>query len=410
MRSLVPKLLIASLAPLAALVWVPGAVAAPAVTGTFKVPRVGTNNKDVAGPDGNIWVTLGGNEENVARVSPAGEVKEFELGLEGTTGIAVGPEGKLWVTAKKAVAVFDPKNPEGVVATEITAVESESSAIVTGPEHKMWVATGGKVLRFLPTMPAVQEEVPIAGLSPRDIDSVGSVVAVADAGEPRIITFTTAFKPAEIKYGAMGASQGLAIAPTGQIGFSDPGANPEQIGLVAPPATAQLQEQIGEPFDVAYGEDGAFWFAQFNDGEAVRLSASGQKTFVGGLPKMSARQITTGPDHTLWVTLVAAGEEGVARISGVEPPSVVTPAPPVAPAPPAPAPVPNTLFSKAPQKLIKITGAKPVFAGCTSPRVLHLGPGKYRFAVRAVAGGVTDASPAESAFTVVRRQQRPKHR
>jgi streptogramin lyase len=441
MRSLAPKLLIAGLALSAALVWAPGAFGAPAVTGTFKVPGVSTNNKDVAGPEGDIWVTLEGSD-NVARVTPTGDVKEFELGLEGTTGIAVGPEGKLWVTAKEAVAGFKPGDPEGSVEeTTITTVKAEGSAIVAGPEHKMWVATEGEVLRFSPATPATHEEVLITGLAPHDIDSVGSVVAVADGGAPRIITFTTAFEPHEIKYGAMGGSQGLAIAPSGQIGFSDPGANPEQIGLVTPPNPAQLQEQLGDPFGVAYGEDGAFWFAQFNDGGVVRLTADGQKSFLAGLPKMSARQITTGPDHTLWVTLTKATEEGLARISGVEPPPAITEPAPAGPAPTPPAPIPNTRVTRGPKKVVTTKEAKAMvrfsfsatvagstfqckltkvptgkkkkkapkrpFSSCRSPRIMHLAPGKYRFAVRAVDSSGVDPSPVERAFKVVRA---PRHR
>jgi hypothetical protein len=381
-------------------------------------------------------VTLGGSEENVARVTPTGEVKEFKLGLEGTTGIAVGPEGELWVTAKEAVASFEPKDPEGsVVKTANTAVKAEGSAIVAGPERKMWVATEGKVLRFLPATPAIQEEALIARLAPHDIDSVGSTVAVADGGAPRIITLTTAFEPHEIKYGVTGGSQGLAIAPTGQIGFSDPGANPEELGLVTPPSPAQLQEQLGDPFGVAYGEDGAFWFAQFNDGGVVRLATTGQKSFVGGLPKMSARQIAPGPNHTLWVTLVKENEEGLARISGLEPPVPTTTTTTPANVVPVPAgPVPDTKLGKHPKQVVKAAGKKvtvkfaffstvtgstfqcelvergagkgkkakaSAFKSCRSPKVLRLAPGRYRFTVRAVADGVIDGSPIESSFRVV---------
>ena len=37
---------------------------------------------------------------------------------------------------------------------------------------------------------------------------------------------------------------------------------------------------------------------------------------------------------------------------------------------------------------------KPKFKGCKSPKKLTLKPGKYRFSVRAVSGGVADPSPA----------------
>jgi streptogramin lyase len=418
------------------------ATAAPTVNGVFPVPGVETNNKIVAGPEGDIWVTLGGLEQNVARVTPAGEVKEFELGLEFASGIAVGPENKIWVAAKEAVAAFSPANPEGTVAETTMPALKTFYSIVAGPEGKMWVATSENVLRFSPVLPILSvEETPIAELAPHDIDVDGSGVAVADGGAPRIVLVSGSLGVSEFSYGATGGSQGLAVSPGGQIGFSDPGVNPEMIGLITPPGPATTLEQEGDPFGVTLGADGAFWFAQFNDGELVRLSSTGEKTFLPGLPKESARQITTGPGNTLWATLVKAGEEGVVRISGVEPPPQPAPPATTAPgtttkptttpksAPPAP---PQTLIGKGPKgtvtagsggrakvsfrfssttagaafqcALVKAKkGRKPAarFAACRSPRSYTLAPGKYRFSVRAVAGGSTDASPAVRSFRVL---------
>jgi streptogramin lyase len=422
----------------------PAASAAPALNGIFKVPGVQTNNKDVAGPDGNIWVTLTGNEAepNVARIVPAsGEVKEFKLGIEGTTGITVGPDGKLWVTAKEEIASFSAGDPEGtVLKTANTAVKAEASAIVTGPEGKLWLATEGKVLRFPAMMPVIAEEKAVAGLSAHDIDSTpAGFVAISDGLAARIVTLTPAFVEKDLPYPEPGASQGLAISPTGQIAFSDPQGVPEQIGLINPPDTALMSNHPGEdPFGVAYGADGAFWIPQFNDGDVVRLSTTGQESLVGGMPKMSPRQITTGPDNTLWVTLVKENEEGVARISGVEPPPVVPP--PVVP-PPTVTPAPQTKISKGPKHKITATGKRtkvsfrfssttagakfqcaltksvkgkkaklPSFAGCTSPKVLKLSLGSYRFQVRAVNGSVADATPAAFNFRIVAAKPPRPHR
>jgi hypothetical protein len=52
MRSLVPKLVIAALFLPVALVLAPGAVAAPEVTGTFKVHGVGTTTRTSPAPKG----------------------------------------------------------------------------------------------------------------------------------------------------------------------------------------------------------------------------------------------------------------------------------------------------------------------------------------------------------------------
>lgn len=407
---------------------VSSAAAAPAVNGTFLVPGVETNNKIVAGPDGNMWVTVANGAKNVARITPAGAVAEFELGLEGASGIALGPEGKLWVTATKTVASFLPADPKNTVQkTTINAIETDHS-IVAGPDGKMWVATKNEVLRFAPSTPAVQETKEVKELSPKDIDVAGSLIVIADAGKPRIVTFTTGLAEQDYSIGKEGQSQGVAGSPTGQIAFSDPLSNPEQIGLITPPNPAQTQELTGDPFGVAFGSDQAFWVVQFAQGGLTRLTTTGQKTFLGGLPKETVRQIAPGPDNTLWVTLIKKEgviEPSVARISGLEPPviPIATPA------------APQTKIAKGPKKTVKTAGkrakvrfrfssttagatfqcaltkvrkakkggkaAKPQFKGCKSPKSYSLKPGKYRFSVRAVSAGVVDPSAATRSFRVI---------
>ncbi|MBN9621996.1 MAG: hypothetical protein J0H06_03430 [Actinobacteria bacterium] len=135
----------------------------------------------------------------------------------------------------------------------------------------------------------------------------------------------------------------------------------------------------------------------------------------------------------------------IVKVSGVEPPATTTTNPPPTTTNPITAtqkPVPDTKVAKGPKKVIKVASGKatvrftfsssifgarfqcrlvkapvgkakkkktPVgsFSACSSPKVLKLGPGKYRFAVRAVADGAADPTPAERAFKVLRS---PRHR
>jgi streptogramin lyase len=461
MRSLVPKLLIASLALVAALVWVPGASATPTVSGKFELgTELETNNKIVAGPDGNMWFTLAGTK-NVGSISPAGLIREFEIGIANPIGIAPGPEGRIWVVATNEATSFLPSNPEGTEQSFNSALINGQPNITLGPEGLFWVASLNKVAKFSPAnFNGTITEVKLSGteeISPKDIDVAGSLIVIADSDTvgaletSRVVTFTSA--GVEKDFTIPGPSQGVAGAPTGQIGYSAPGAVPEQAGLITPPGAASAFELIGDPFGVALGGDGAFWVAQFAKGGVTRIAPTGETSFLGGLPIESPRQIAAGPGNTLWVTLIkkepTVPVSAIVRISGVElpPPTTTTGTGTGTGTTTTTAkPTPDTKLGKgfkkvvtteAPKATVRITFTssvvgstfqcglvkvpapkkgknrkmpKPVFAGCTSPRVLHLGPGKYRFAVRAVAGGVTDASPAESAFTVVRRRQHPKHR
>ena len=315
---LIRSLAATAVATVAAMALAASAFAAPALDGSFPVKGIDTNSKIVAGPDGNMWVTLAGAGNNVARVTPAGGVEEFELGLLNASGIAVGPEGKLWVTGTNAVASFSASDPKGTVDPTTILTIAGNSPIVAGPDGNIWVASQEIVLRIPPGDPGKSTPFPSAELSPRDIAAAGSLLAVSDAGaKNRIATFTT--DGVEQDFAIGGGSQGVAGGPGGQIAFSAPGAVPEQVGLISPPNPATSSELLNDPFGVDFGSDGAYWIAQFS-GEVTRMTTAGDKSSIPGLPKESPRQIAAGPNNTMWVTLSKNEEEGVARISGLEPP------------------------------------------------------------------------------------------
>jgi streptogramin lyase len=454
MRSLVPKLLTAAIVLLAALAWVPTAGAAPAVNGIFPLAtEVETNNKIAQGPDGNMWFTLFDptHTKDVGMITPAGAVHEFELpGVEEVPfGIAAGPDGRLWVPTTNKVTSFLPMDPKGTEQTFTVPTINGEGEIVAGPDGQMWVASKNSLVHFSTSNPPGATSVSLVGeFTPKDIDVAGSNIVVADnsggAEKPRVDVFTTA--GVETKFDIPGMTQGVAGAPTGQIAYTAPGAAPEQVGLITPPTASPPFELLNDPFGVTYGSDQAFWVAQFA-GTVTRVTSTGAHTTLAGLPKESPRQIAAGPGNTLWITLIKKEESGVpisaiARIIGLEAPPTPTPTPPGGPITVTEKPVPNTRIGKGPKKVVKTTGAKAtvkfsfsstvagstfqckltkvpagkkkkakgsrvVFAGCSSPRVLKLAPGKYRFAVRAVAAGVIDGSPAEKAFRVIRV---PRHR
>lgn len=454
MRSLGPKLLTAAIVLAVALVWVPTAGAAPTVSGKFELgTEIETNNKITAGPDGNMWFTLPGKK--VGMISPAGIVQEFELAkIENTIGIAAGPEGRIWVVSIGKALSFLPANPTGTEELFESPLINAQPQIVLGPEGLFWVASNNKVAKFSPKdfNGSIKEVALTGALSPKDIDVAGSLIAIADTEvvpvveTSRVVTFT----PAGVQkdFTIPGPSQGLAGASTGQIAYSAPLAKPEQSGLITPPNPASAFELIGDPFGVAYGADQAFWIVQFAAGQLTRVASTGQTSALAGLPIESARQIAAGPGNTLWVTLIKS-EKGkvpvsaIARISGVElpppPPPTTTTTNPVTV---TEKPVPDTKVGKAPKKVVKVASGKatvtftfsstvagstfecrlvkspvgkakkkktPVgsFSSCRSPKVLKLAPGKYRFAVRAVANGAADPTPAERAFRVLRL---PRHR
>lgn len=453
MRSLVPKLLTAAIVLVAALAWVPAAGAAPTFSGAFKLTtgKFGTNNKLVAGPDGNVWFTVETAGKEVAKITPTGQITEYALPeAAGATGIAVGPEGKLWLTAVEKAISFSPIDPEGTEKAFKVESIAANGQIAQGPAGEMWVASNNEITHFSPADPVGKNGgfMPIGELAPKDIASNGSGLVIADAGHSRLVTVGADGKQGPdvpLGNGTM-TSQGVAGSPNGQAAFSKSDGT-EGLGLVTPPGSPTAVLMPGEPFGVALGADGNFWFAMSAAHGLEQLTPTGQATPLAfpGFEKWFPRQITAGPDGTLWVTMEepVESEYAIALISGVEKPPVPISTPPGGPIVVTEKPVPDTRIGKGPKKVVKTTGAKATvkfsfsstvagstfqcrlskvptgkkkkkakaskgaFTGCSSPRVLKLAPGRYRFAVRAVAAGVVDGSPAERAFKVIRA---PRHR
>lgn len=402
--------------------------AAPAIDGHFPIPGgFDSNDKIAAGPDGNMWMTVDDATKDVARITPTGQVEEFELtGVTTPTGIAAGPDGKMWVTQEGGVASFSPGAPTATsVATPLPAVKA-GSPIVAGPDSQMWVASKEVVLHFPPSNPAGAVELPVPGLTPLDIDVAGSELVIAAAGNGRLVLFTTAGTETTIALpdGSL-TSQGVAGSPTGQIAFSKEGPK-EGIAVLTPPGTPIVVEEMGG-YGVARGSDGAYWFAMAFKEKIERMTPDGKATSLSGVPAgFFPRQIAAGPNNTIWATIEKPGEKyEVLRISGLEPP--------VTPPGTGEVKAPDTKIVKGPKSKVKTSkkkatvkfafssptaGAsfecalvtikkgkkkapKPKFKPCKSPKKLKLKPGKYRFNVRAVANGLTDPSPAQRAFRVV---------
>lgn len=404
------------------------ASAAPVIDGHFPIPGTfDANSKIAAGPDGNMWLAIKGAANDVARISPSGKVDEFELtGVSAPSGIAGGPEGRLWVTQEGGVASFLPSDPKNTSnATAIPAVKA-GAPIVAGPDGQMWVATEGNVVHFSPAKPEEAKSIPVGGLLPKDIDVAGSLLVIADSGNKRLVTLTTSGTEKDIPLpDESTTSQGVAGSPSGQIAFSKESPK-EGLGLVTPPGLPTTPLVTPGPYGVARGSDGAFWFAMSFEGFIERLTPDGKATPLKGIPaKFFPRQIAAGPDNTLWATIEDGGDNlyEVVRVSGLEPPG-----PPGGGEKTAP----DTKIVKGPKGKVKTRGKlarvkftfssstagatfqcalvklrkgkkapKSKFTGCRSPKKLKLRPGRYRFSVRAVSGGIADLSPATRAFRVV---------
>jgi virginiamycin B lyase len=306
--------------------------AAPVVDGSFDLSA---NPQRIAqGPDGNMWVTLSSGNE-VARIGPEGVVTEFNIDLlAGATGIGAGPDGKVWVTLPTFVGRFDPADPVGTAA-RFAADIAGGQQIVTGPDGNLWTVSADKLLRITPAATPVVDAFPIL-TGGTGIVASGGMLWIADSNGGEVVSATTAGVPT--RYATGGNPRDVAAGPNGQIGYTNP-ATPHSAGRLMPGgAPLPTPVKMGtDPYGMAFGADGAYWFAQPFGNNLGRLTTDGAYTEVGDFgPGAGPRYVAAGPANTLWVALQGLGgvdAKKVARVSGLEPPSATPPPSPANVAP-----------------------------------------------------------------------------
>src|SRR4029079_2300146 len=193
-----------------------------------------------------------------------------------------------------------------------------------------------------------------------------------------------------------------------QMAYTNPNAGDTVIGLVTAPDDPEgVPMPNTDPFGITFALDGAYWSARFAGNDLARVTPQGKLTTLGGFPASSGpRYLTTGEGGTLWVSLETS--EQSARVTAVEQPKG-----------------PKVEITKAPKSTVKAKGGKAKvkfafesktkgakfkcslvkrgkgadYSGCKSPETYRLKPGKYEFAVKAKANGVS-GKPAEAKFKV----------
>jgi streptogramin lyase len=303
------------------------ALAVPQVDGVFSVTGLTIDNQITQGPDGNIWVTVpdDGAGNDVARITPAGDVMKFNLDdVDAPVGITA-QGANLWVTATNEVARFAPGSTD---ATDTMINEIGSPRHITvGPDGNLWTVSDNFVIKIPPGAPGTYTFFPSLITGARQV-AAGADNTLWATGGTKVINFTTAgTHVAGSPYEVGGGPQGVAAGPAPQIAYGNPTTDPQTIGRITPPGPPELTNlgNVDAGFGMTFGNDGAYWFGQFNGNNLGRLTPAGAYTTLEGIPAVpnrGPRQITTGPGDTLWVTLDVPGDatnDAVARVTGVSP-------------------------------------------------------------------------------------------
>lgn len=418
------------------------AVAAPAVAGEFPLPAgetVGSDNEIVAGPDGNMWVTTETN--TVVRINPGGSMDAFPV-VADAFGITVGADDKLWASQPTGVVRINPANGN---ATQfpIAGGYADGRGITSGPDGKIWVISRDRLTSIDPGAPdpgaAAAQDVNVitTSLGPRGM-TTGSDGLLWFADGPNVVSATAADTPVLTSYAignSTGGAQDVGAGLNGQVAYANPVDDPQGVGLISPGVTPlKTNLENSDPFGVAFGADQAYWIARSATNDLLRLAPDGTTTTLTGFAAsggVGPRKIAAGPGNTLWVTLDTP--EKIGRVSGVDP-SAPPADPPVDPPvnPPA-ALAPTVEITSGPDRKVETKGRAKVkfeftsatagasfecslkkkgktsdaeeglaeFGACGSPKKYkRLRLGRYKFRVRAAAGGLTGTADAQR-FKVV---------
>jgi streptogramin lyase len=309
-------------------------------------------SKITVGPEGDLWFTERNDNlkgSKVARMTPAGEVTEFEvLAFSEPQGITLGPEGKLWFAEVSnpecvgecfsKVGSIDPTTHKVEEFSAGITAGSQPWEITTGPDHNLWFTErGGRVSQINPTTHTVTQFTSgLTGIT--DPDGItagpdGNVWFTEEQGD-RIGRITPSGMITEFPIPTPG-SQPVAIVTgsDGNLWFTE---DATKIGRITPAGAITefpLPSPDNEPRAIAAGPDGNIWFAMDN-GDIGRITPAGAVTTCTTGISGDIEGLTAGPDESMWFAEYYEGRIGkiTATGSGLAP-NCSSPSPPIAPGP-----------------------------------------------------------------------------
>ena len=237
----------------------------------------------VAGQHGSMWVTEA-SAGQLARVAPTGAITDVGPSFsEGLKGLAVGPDGNLWLPERFGTGlghgVVARVSPAGVVHEFALKAGTDNTLgdIVVGPDKALWFT----------------------------LESNSGIGRITTAG---VSTFHSTPTPASAPYD-------IAVGHDGNLWFTEFGAG--KIGRITP--TGHVTEYplapASRPWGITAGPDGNVWFTESESDKVGRISMTGHITqFTVPTAPSQPESIESGPDGALWFT-EAGGAGSIGRIT-----------------------------------------------------------------------------------------------
>lgn len=288
------------------------AEAKPRLARTFKL--TGQPGQIAVGPKGAAWVVLSGSSagNDIANITPRGAVNEYDLGVN-PVGIALGPDGDIWVTHPAGVTEIDRTDPTDTTTHTIAAI-GQPQEITKGPGGRLWTASGNELISFDPVNPAgfATQDLGL-NTSARGIAAAKGKVWVADFNDGKILRVSPG--GAIKRFDVGGGPQDVASGAKGRIAYTNQGTNPHTVGRIVGKRVLRKRVPDTDPFGIAFAA-GNWWIANFASHDLTILSPKGKIRKFRKLPNNSGpRYLAKGKGRTLWVGLET--RERVALIKGL---------------------------------------------------------------------------------------------
>jgi virginiamycin B lyase len=297
------------------------AQAAPTLQEFPPVPTANAGIQDIVqGPDGNMWFTER-NANLIGRISGSspGATTEFPLAGGATSPdlIVVGPDNALWWTQGTSVGRMVTSNPAGVQTFGGLGI-IQARGIAVGPDGNLWVsdAGGNQVHRITPAGTAASLPIPLPmGVNARGIArGADGNMWVADFSTPGGVVRVTTGGVATRFPVPTGSPIDVIAGSDGNIWYAGQGT---AVGKVTPGGVATPYVAKGvDPFGIALGPDGAVWYAEFQANAVGRVDKAGLTSHVTGMTGTAGpRYVAPGPGNTIWFTEETGNRVG--RVTGI---------------------------------------------------------------------------------------------
>lgn len=223
-------------------------------------------------PDGNLWFVgsrsnFGPSDNEIGRITPAGEITEFALSDSSfgrQDGIAVGPDGNLWFTENEGNRIGRITAAGEITEFPLPNAGSRPNAITAGPDGNLWFTEGGG-------------------------DRVGRITPAGAIAE------------FSLRRDRLPAS--IAVGSDGNLWFTEKGAN--RVGRITAAgliAEFPLPGPNGRPDQITAGPDGNLWFTFEAANKIGRITPLGEVDLFPVPTSTGTEAIAAAPDGNVWFT------------------------------------------------------------------------------------------------------------